>query len=380
MVSQLFSGLPPVDYYAPNYRVEVGGKELDPETKGDVLDLKVVMEIENLTSFDLNFNNWDDKALFFKYSDTNKLDLGQEVHIQMGYADKLVSMVRGLITSLTPRFPESGQPTISVSGQDKLFLLKDSKPREGDTPKYTGEADWQIAQKIAERHNMQAVVTREGPTHAEVIQKNQDDAQFLMERAKRIDFDVFVRTDPESGQDTLHFVKPTDGRDSRPIRSYEFVWGRSLIEFSPTLTLAGQVSKLTVRGWDPRTKQPITATADENDIPAGDGGGMTGPRAVRALLASGSKQERVVDAPVTTEQEAKELAVSLLREKAYEFITGTGRVIGLPDLRPGDNIELKELGRRFSGRYYVKKVEHALGGSGYLTQFEVRKYVDGGTQ
>ena len=38
--SQQQSGLP-ADYYVPDYLVEVGGKALDPETKGDVIDLKV---------------------------------------------------------------------------------------------------------------------------------------------------------------------------------------------------------------------------------------------------------------------------------------------------------------------------------------------------
>ena len=55
-------------------------------------------------------------------------------------------------------------------------------------------------------------------------------------------------------------------------------------------------------------------------------------------------------------------------------------MIGLPDLRPGDNLELKGLGQRFSNQYYVTKVEHTLGGSGYLTSFTVRSDTDGGTK
>ena len=88
----------------------------------------------------------------------------------------------------------------------------------------------------------------------------------------------------------------------------------------------------------------------------------------------------MVDAPVLTEQEAQVLAIALLTRRAYEFITGQGQVIGLPDLRPGDTVELRNLGTRFSGEYYVKKVEHVLGANGYLTNFEVRKMVDGGTK
>jgi uncharacterized protein len=74
------------------------------------------------------------------------------------------------------------------------------------------------------------------------------------------------------------------------------------------------------------------------------------------------------------------LARALLAERAYEFVTGSGRAIGLPDLRPGDNLELSRLGDRFSGSYYVKKVEHTLGSSGFVTQFDVRRVYDPGAR
>ena len=146
-----------------------------------------------------------------------------------------------------------------------------------------------------------------------------------------------------------------------------------LISFSPQLTLAKQVSKVTVRGWDPTTKTSIVQSASPGDLPAGAAGGKSGP----ALAATNfpNKQDVVVDCPVTSVQEAKALAVSLLRERAYEFITGSGQVIGVPDLRPGFNVRLSGLGQRFTQDYYVTKVEHTLGGSGYTTSFEARSTV-----
>ena len=59
-------------------------------------------------------------------------------------------------------------------------------------------------------------------------------------------------------------------------------------------------------------------------------------------------------------QEAQALANALLAERAEAFITGTGQAIGLPDLRPGDNVEMRGLGVRFNGPYYVTKVEHVI--------------------
>lgn len=371
------SGLPATDYYAPNYKIEVEGVELDPEAKGDVLDLKVVMDMDNMTSFELTVNNWDDKTLSFKYSDTATFDIGNRVHVRMGYADRILSMIVGQVSSLSPKFPESGPPTLAISGLDGMLKLRDSKPGEGETKKYEAMADWEIAQAVAARNGLRAEVTQEGEVHALVIQKNQDDAQFLKERAARSDRDCFILTDPDTGEGTLFFGKPLDGRDDTRTRVYVFEWGKTLINFNPKLTLSRQVSKITVRGWNPRTKQAIVYTATAADLAgAPSGGGTSGPQAAEESLQG--KEDVVVDAPVATEQEAKDLAIARLRERAYEFITGSGQVIGLPDLRPGDNVELQGLGQRFSGPYYVKKVEHALGSSGYLTSFEVRRVFDGG--
>jgi len=143
------SGVPATDYYAPNFKVEVEGRELDPEAKGDVLDVKVTMDLDNLTSFDLTINNWDDKRFAFKYSDTTIFDVGNRVHVRMGYADDLRFMASGLISTLTPKFPESGSPTLGVTGVDAMLKLRDRKPVGSDVKKFVDRTDWQIAQEIA---------------------------------------------------------------------------------------------------------------------------------------------------------------------------------------------------------------------------------------
>ncbi|HYP27446.1 MAG TPA: type IV secretion protein Rhs [Blastocatellia bacterium] len=383
MNSNASPGLPSTDYYAPNFKVMVEGRELDATTHGDILDLQVTMDSDNLTNFNLTVNNWDDSSFDFKYSDTTTFDIGKQVHIQMGYADELRYMVSGLIQTLSPRFPDTGPPTMAVSGVEKRIKLRDRKPAPGDIKKFVNKADWEIAEIIAQRNGLESRVTKQGEKHALVMQKNQDDLTFLMERAKRMDFDFYVRVDPATGRDKLYFVSPTDSRDARQSYLYVFEWGKNLINYSSQLTLNNQVGNVTVRGWDPATKRAITYTAKPSDLPQA-GGGTTGAKAAEKHLPK--RNDQVVDLPVTSAQEARDLAISLLRERAYQFLTGSGQVIGLPDMRPGDLAELRGLGQRFSGPpgkpilYYIKKVTHSIGGSGYLTQFEVRSTADGGTR
>ena len=302
----------------------------------------------------------------------------------MGYANQLRFMASGIIQTLAPKFPESGSPTLAVSGADRRVKLRDRRPKPSDVKKFVNKRDWEIAQIIAERNQLESDVTREGEAHPVVYQKNLDDLTFLMGRAKRIDFDFYLRVDPTTGKDKLFFVKPTDNRDSRRTKTYVFEWGKNLINYSSQLTLNRQVASVTVRGWDPAAKQSISYTATPRDLPENPSQGSNGPQTARDRLAD--RQDFVVDQPVANAQEARDLAISHLRERAYGFLTGTGRVIGLPDMRPGDLVELRGLGQRFSGTsskpipYAVKKVTHTLGSSGYQTQFEVRSTADGGTR
>lgn len=375
------SGLPQTDYYAPSFKIVVEGKNVPAETLSEILEVKVVMDMENMTSFDIAVANpwhYREPEATFKYSDSPLFDLGNRVHVEMGYVDRRLPMVAGIITRLTPKFPESGPPTIGISGQDNLVKLRNRKPGKDDKKYFPKTRDWEIAQVIAIRNNLAYEVTKEGPEHPVVVQRNQDDATFLMERAKRIDFDCYIDVDPKTKKDKLFFVKPKDGRAASQRLTYVFEWGKSLVSFTPELTAAHQVSQVTVKGWDPRKKALITATATKDDLAGKKSAGTSGPEVVEKKLDK--KEEVVVDWPVQTQEEAKALAVSLLRERAYEFLKATGQAIGLPDMRPGDNVEIKGVGQRFSGQYYVTRVEHTIGNNGYTTGFTVRRSWDGGTK
>lgn len=365
-------GLPPTGYYAPAFQLEVQGYKLDPKTKGDVLSLKVDMDLQSADRFEFTVNNWDDVHLRFKYSDSSTFDIGNRVVVKLGYANRLVTLISGEISSLTPRFPENGGPTLAVSGTSTLGKLKDKKPDESAQRLFLDMADYEIAQIVAQRNGLTAVVTAEGPRHEVVWQRDLSEGAFLMERARRIDFDFYVQTDEDTNQESLYFVKPRDTRESSGVKVFVFEYGRSLISFTPRLSSNGQVSSVTVHGWDPRRKEAITAKAGADSLPRIGGQGRSGPE------AAGERGAQLVDAPVETTDEAKLLAESLLRERAYEYLTGEGQVIGLPDLRPGHNVELEGLGSRYSGTYYVTSVSHSLGGSGFTTSFGVRRVFDGG--
>lgn len=376
IMSSLSSGFPDVEYYAPRFEVLANGRAVNSAILGDVLSLRVTLKKNGVANFDLTLSNREDvlgKSPQFKYSDSDTFNIGTELRIYMGYADKVIPLMNGQVNSLSPKFPESGTPTISVRGASSLFRLRGSKPQDGDKLIHKEVTDWEVAQIVAARNQIPIRVTREGPVRETIVQnRDQDDAAFLLHLSKQIEFDLFMQTDPNSELDTLHFVKPTDGRDAKAIQVFEFEWGKSLIEFSPKLSAAEQVSSVTVKGWNPRTKKPFEYTATERDLPKTEGRGATGPSAAKDVSPRG-KAEVIVNASVLNQEEARSLAISKLASRAYLYKTGSGRVIGQPKMRPGDNVLLKGLGQRFSGMWHISLVDHSIGPSGYATSFQVER-------
>ena len=96
----------PPDRYAPEFEVRIEGLEMDPSTKNDIIDIKVNRDIDEMSGFDLTLNNWDDAHLRFKHSDSANFRLGGRVSVRLGYADKLLTVATGTISTLSPKFTD----------------------------------------------------------------------------------------------------------------------------------------------------------------------------------------------------------------------------------------------------------------------------------
>jgi phage protein D len=359
------------DYYAPEFVVRVDNRVVDPTTKGDVLQIGVTLDEENPAFFNLNISDWDDVKLTFKYSSTSTFNPGKPVTIDLGYANRLQRVVTGVITSLSPRFPESGPPTLTVGGQDLMRTMANRHPGDGDRKHYENKTDADIAREIAQRWGMRSDIKQSAPVHPLVVQK-QEDAVFLMERAKRIDYEFFIGLDEDTGEEVFSFIPRRDGRDARALQVRQFTWGENLMSFTPRLSSTGQVAEVTVKGWDPRTKKGIEYTARARDLPSSAPPDRSGP-----AKADSRTRNIVYDSPVASVEEAQRLAISMLMERANCYTKGTAQIIGLPDLRPGDTVNIGGVGCRFNGQYHVKKVVHSLGASGFTTTFDVERPAEG---
>jgi phage protein D len=386
-------------FYVPRLQVRAGGQNLNAEVIDDILQVTYKDSINEIDSFSLDINNWDADKRTFKFAPPLKdatqdfsetFDPGASIELLMGYQNNMRSMMKGLITALEPNFSESAAPTLTVRGLNELHQFR----REQHTFSWLDaqKTDTDIAVELCGKPVTKgkpglgvAIQTNPDPNEmadAFVFMNNQYDIVFLLERARRHGYEVYLKN--VNGKQTLYFGL---SESSGLAPTYQLEWGKSLINFRPTLSTAKQVSEVTVRGWDRKSNKVIEETFKLEDLWKAQKKSKTEiARLSQIAKAYGNRTEVVTDKPVHTKKEAKQLARSILEDQHKKLIEGTGSTVGLPDLRAGCKVEILGFGVQsdasgkavgassdFDGEYYVTETTHTIGSGGYRTEFSARR-------
>jgi phage protein D len=342
---------------APHFKVLVGGSELPVETAADILEVKVSDYVEGASTFTVTFNNWNSETQEFKWIDQDILSEGTEVEVKVGYVDDLNSIIKGEVTALEPEFPDNEAPSLKIQGYDRLHRFR----RGRKTRSFVQMKDSDIAGQIASELGLTAQADDTSVTHDYVLQSNQTDIDFLLERARRIHFEVTVK------DKTLNFRKAAN--DQSKVVSLQY--GLTLQSFYPRLSTMRQVGEVVVKGWNALTKEIIVAKSQRGDEISKMKGEKLG--VVISTGAFQASEKVIVDKPIFSMGEAQQMAKGKFNEMSNEFITGEGTAIGNMDIRAGAVVELEKLGKRFSGLYYITSSTHTVGPRGYNTKFTVAR-------
>ena len=390
------SARPGVDgFRIPAFEVRIEGAGLPRDVLRDVIELTYHDSIKEIDGFEMTVNNWDATTGAFKYvgAETTQSLRGdtaesrrqrlfepsnKTVTVTMGYAGDLRVMLTGSVTTMEPRFPPTGAPTLTVRGLNLLHQLR----RKQYSHAWTDRRDSDIAKELEAMRDggqrrfplpieIDPHAREKEPKIPHVVQRNQYDIDFLFSRARQRGYVVFIQERDRlvRGSQRRLYFGPSHGRvpGLRDV-TFELAWGRSLVEFHPTLTTANQVRSVQVKGWDRRTKQPIRETVTIDD-PAFDRN-----RDLRDLLnRCDPREEVVVDEPVFTRAEARQRALAVLENRHHDLVKATGTTVGLPDLRAGKLLRITGIGARFSGTYFVTGTTHTIGSAGYQTRFSARR-------
>ncbi|WP_066382796.1 MULTISPECIES: phage baseplate assembly protein V [unclassified Anabaena] len=339
-------------YYVPDFLVKITGITLGADITNAVISLTVESHIDMADMFSIQFNNAD-----LRFTDSALFEVGKRVEIYMGYVGNLQPMILGEIVAVSPSFPESGAPTITITGYDLSHRMRHNSPSRFT---FTKTPDFLIASQIA-AENLLIPVVDPTPPIWESVQQTGSDWALLKELADRNFFWVYVFWDK------LYFRFPRPQTEQVVLE-----WGKNLSSFNPRLSTSGQYGIQIIRGYDYQLAQNIVAILPLIALDPTDLDNIIerlGSTFIEQLLQLGRHVIR--NQPVTNYLNAAALAKSILLQLLQGLYEASGNCIGIPELRARDTVEIRGVGKRFSGQYTLSKVRHIIDGSGYRTQFEV---------
>jgi phage protein D len=296
-----------------------------------------------------------------RYSET--INPGDEFEVKLGIAKAEQTVFKGEVTGIEPTFIQGDQRVV-IRGLNYLHRLTRGKKSVA----YVNVTDKDIVKKVCEAHGLSAVFGNDAPTqkYPHVYQHNMTDLEFLRARGALVGCQVYVDFDKK-----LHFGKRTEKVSSIKLELGGAGGQANLERFMPRLSTANQVSKVIVRGYDPKTKKEIIGEAERSSSKLGD---ETGTKVTNQ--SHPDVQAVYIEVPVRDKQHADNIAKGLLEERLMKFITGEGVAQGNPELAPGLIIEVSVNDGRFNGKYHVMAVRHRYvhgGPLSYRTEFKFER-------
>ena len=339
----------------PAFRISVDGEDIVKKNQAQIISVTFEDAIDVSHRFSFTFNDERQANSEYKMLDSGLCDPGKTVKIEMGYLDKLTSMIQGEITTLRPSFSVDTTLETEASGYDFFYQLT----RNRNNKTWIGKSDSDVVEEIIKsdkvKHKLTPHIEKTSVVLDATVQNGETDYAFIKRLAERNFYEFSIK------DKDVYFGPPQ--QSTNPVVTLEY--GKSLLAFEPELNTSNQVSNVIVKGWDPTSKKEVVGSAKKQG-----GGGQSGGEEMAKLY--GTVEQTVTNQPVYSQQQADLLAQSLFNKLSVGLVVGTAECIGLPEIRAGTSVVFKGLGKKFSQKYFVERSTHTIDNSGYKTTINVR--------
>ncbi|WP_243075111.1 VgrG-related protein [Microbacterium sp. SS28] len=354
--------MPALDTYTSLLVVQVDGSDLPTDVSSLLVRGRITDGVGLPDSFELDFA--DEHGIVapkFPIAGAVKLKVSQN-----GPTPERV-LFEGEVTALE-REDVGGSLHTRVRGLDGAARLM----RGTRVAAFVDSTIADIVRRVAQNAGL-TVGTVEAPSGVlpHVAQDNVSDWTFLA-RLARIAGATFTVTGKR-----LDFGPPTPARDAPAASSARdnpvvIEHGANAQYVRAVVTAAEQVSRVSVRGWDPAAKKVVVSTADARTRSA-DIASLT-PAAIAKKVGSRELADLSGEGRAASQDK---LAASLADRLAGGFAEVEAQVTGNPEIRCGVAVTLTGFGAPFDGRYTVSETVHDFSSvAGYATTAVVSNMSD----
>lgn len=356
------------EFSYPMVKLIIGGKNFAGNNSQLVLsDLEVDLSVgteASIVTFCI-YNSFDGESNAYLFDKVKPyILLGSDVKISLGYADKFTQVFTGFISQVEFVSRPGDPHHVEVTAMDaKGMMMSNCYARQMQSTSY-GQAVKEIFNKpLYQKMQSFGIITgikvtdtpdkEEGdkkPTSYSVEMVSESDYEFVVKAAKRFNYEFYV----DNG--TIIFRK---AKNEKPDCLLRVGIGSGLIYYNVSYDITGLVKSVEVRGMDTAKGTVVTAVSSaSNKTSMGN--------KTKTLIAQ--SQKIYIDPGVTTKKAARQRADSLMEDISYRFGHLEGECIGIPELKPGFNIEISGMGKPVDNQFYLTNVRHVLSDKdGYRT-------------
>jgi uncharacterized protein len=274
------------------------------------------------------------------------LKVGGTVEIKVGNDSTVV--FKGEILGLEPTYKGGDKSKILIRAMNKFHRLL----RKRKSITFTNKTDQQILNQVVSGAGLSLEWKHEKTiTYKHVYQHNLSDMEFLRTRAARMGCHVW------SVDQTVYCKQPElQGAEQAELNVDQSSPTGSLRVFRPRLNSSAIINKVTVKGWNPETKELISGEATVSGSQLGSQTSVAGSGDL------GNEESFTVDHPIWDKEEATALAKARLQAASLSYLTGEAEVTGDPKLEIGKLVKIVANARGgddpFNGKYYVMGLTH----------------------
>jgi len=202
---------------SPYFQITLGSRFLTPEETALVTDVEIKDEAEDKDTANINVND-----PYFRFQ--GMATKGMSVRIVAGWYGGETKEFIGEVSGLTPQFPETGLPTLTIECSSKA-----KKGHEGQVNKaWKKMKRSEIAGKIAGKHGWAADVDETTEVVEQESQAGESDVDFLLKLARKENFTFRVKGN------VMYFKKSPNFDDLSPVTTFDYRVGNHLVKnFSP---------------------------------------------------------------------------------------------------------------------------------------------------
>lgn len=332
---------------AVDYTIKVNGKLTDSPL--NLVSMTMEHEINRIPTLTLILDDGDVAREDFETSSQDLFVPGNDLEIQFGYLADAPLVFQGVIVRHRIEM-NNGVSQLEIICKDRAYrmcLRRESRYFEDIS-------DPELAEELTKPYGLAGEIKTTGYRHAEMVQYNVSDWDFLI---MRMEMNGWL-TNVENGHIR---IQPPD-LQQEPVKTLQY--GKNVIAFEGELDVRNQFQETKTATWNYSAQEMLEGLAAETSVQSG--------RDQQAILGgrpsvNGDRPNTLRHGGRRSEGELQAWADARLLRERLSWSQGRVEFEGDPAVKTGMLIKLSGLGRRFGEPVLVTGVRHEFFGGIWTT-------------